>query len=85
MKNDSIKSEMASSVSERQPFLMPKTEKVRGRREYKYRESFLISNWKLFHDALQLHHLTVAHDILPNYGICAAKFWNLILNLWIKN
>jgi hypothetical protein len=40
--------------------------------EYKYKESFLTSNWKLFHDALQLHRITVSHDILPKYGICAA-------------
>lgn len=40
--------------------------------EYKYKESFLTSNWKLFHDAMQLHRLTVSHDILPEYGICAA-------------
>jgi len=40
--------------------------------EYVYSDSFLISNWKLFHDALQLHRITVAHDILPRYGICAA-------------
>ena len=40
--------------------------------EYKYKESFLTSNWKLFHDALQLHRITVSHDILPSYGICAA-------------
>jgi hypothetical protein len=40
--------------------------------EYPYRESFLTSNWKYFHDALQLHRLTVSHDILPKYGICAA-------------
>lgn len=40
--------------------------------EYKYKESFLTSNWKLFHDALQLHRLTVSHDILSKYGICAA-------------
>ena len=39
---------------------------------YPYRESFLTSNWKYFHDALQLHRLTVSHDILPRYGICAA-------------
>ncbi|MDD5711302.1 MAG: hypothetical protein PHY31_00940 [Smithellaceae bacterium] len=37
-----------------------------------YRDSFLNSNWKLFHDALQIHRLTVLHDILPRYGICAA-------------
>jgi len=40
--------------------------------EYPYKESFLSSNWKLFHDALQLHQVTVSHDILPKYGICAA-------------
>ncbi|MEN6331297.1 MAG: DUF6765 family protein [Smithella sp.] len=40
--------------------------------EYTYKESFLTSNWKLFHDALQLHRITVSHDILPKYGICAA-------------
>lgn len=40
--------------------------------EYTYKETFLTSNWKLFHDALQLHRITVSHDILPNYGICAA-------------
>ncbi len=37
-----------------------------------YRNTFLTSNWKLFHDALQQHRLTVLHDILPKYGICAA-------------
>ncbi|MEN6375408.1 MAG: DUF6765 family protein [Smithella sp.] len=40
--------------------------------EHEYKESFLTSDWKLFHDALQLHRITVAHDILPKYGICAA-------------
>lgn len=40
--------------------------------EYAYQDEFLTSNWKLFHDALQLHRLTVSHDILPKYGICAA-------------
>jgi hypothetical protein len=39
---------------------------------YSYQDGFLKSNWKLFHDALQLHRITVAHDILPKYGICAA-------------
>jgi hypothetical protein len=39
---------------------------------YPYNKSFLTSNWKLFHDALQLHRLTVSHDILPKYSICAA-------------
>ncbi len=40
--------------------------------EYVYQDAFLTSNWKLFHDALQLHRFTVSHDILPRYGICAA-------------
>ena len=39
---------------------------------YPYRDTFLASNWKFFHDALQLHRLTVTRDILPRYGICAA-------------
>lgn len=37
-----------------------------------YRDEFLESDWKMFHDALQLHRLTVLHEILPKYGICAA-------------
>jgi hypothetical protein len=39
---------------------------------YTYQTAFLTSNWKLFHDALQQHRLTILHDILPKYGICAA-------------
>lgn len=39
---------------------------------YSYSPDFLRSDWKLFHDAMQQHRLTVAHDILPQYGICAA-------------
>jgi hypothetical protein len=39
---------------------------------YSYRDDFLKNNWKSFHDALQLHRITVSHDILPKYGICAA-------------
>lgn len=41
------------------------------KREYRYHPEFLNSNWKLFHDAVQEHLLTVLHDILPNYGICS--------------
>ncbi len=37
-----------------------------------YRDEFLDSDWKMFHDALQQHRLMVLHDILPKYGICAA-------------
>ena len=40
--------------------------------KFPYKDSFLTSNWKLFHDALQLHRITISHDILPIYGICAA-------------
>jgi hypothetical protein len=43
-----------------------------GDEVYEYKESFLSSNWKLFHDALQAHRFDVIHDILPRYGICAA-------------
>jgi hypothetical protein len=39
---------------------------------YPYSPSFLSSDWKLFHDAAQVHHSAVVHDILPRYGICAA-------------
>ncbi len=37
-----------------------------------YRPDFLKSNWKLFHDATQAHRFYVVHDLLPQYGICAA-------------
>ena len=40
--------------------------------KFPYDPSFLESNWKLFHDALQDHRFTIIHDILPKYGICAA-------------
>lgn len=43
-----------------------------GREVYPYRKSFLKSNWKYFHDALQGHRFDVLHDVLPKYGICAA-------------
>jgi hypothetical protein len=36
-----------------------------------YKDDFLQSNWKMFHDALQQHRLSLLHDILPKYGICA--------------
>lgn len=38
---------------------------------HEYRDGFLESNWKRFHDAVQAHRLAVLHDILPYYGICA--------------
>ncbi|QOJ22313.1 MAG: hypothetical protein HRU78_00520 [Gammaproteobacteria bacterium] len=40
--------------------------------KFEIRSSFLTSNWKLFHDALQLHRFYVIHELLPRYGICAA-------------
>ena len=43
-----------------------------GRKEYAYTHAFMHSDWKLFHDALQVHRLDILHDILPKYGICAA-------------
>jgi hypothetical protein len=39
---------------------------------FPYSASFLSSNWKLFHDALQAHHFYVIHELLPQYGICVA-------------
>jgi len=39
---------------------------------YAYREAFLESRWKRFHDALILHRYDVVHRILPRYGICTA-------------
>lgn len=39
---------------------------------FKYQASFLESDWKMFHDALQAHRFAVIYDILPRYGICAA-------------
>lgn len=42
-----------------------------GTEEHPYNESFLTSDWKMFHDAAKEHRLTVIDDILPKYGICA--------------
>jgi hypothetical protein len=44
----------------------------KGDEVYPYSPTFLKSNWKLFHDALQAHRFNVIHDILPRYGICVA-------------
>jgi hypothetical protein len=41
-------------------------------RPFIYKTSFLTSDWKMFHDALQAHRFEVMHDILPKFGICAA-------------
>jgi hypothetical protein len=43
-----------------------------GIEQYSYSSAFLSSDWKLFHDAAQVHRSAVVHDILPRYGICAA-------------
>lgn len=43
-----------------------------GFERFQYSEAFLTSDWKLFHDALQIHRSDVVHEILPRYGICAA-------------
>ncbi|MBH8566601.1 hypothetical protein I8748_31365 [Nostoc sp. CENA67] len=42
----------------------------RGNEIFPYHPSFLTSDWKLFHDALQSHHFYIVHDLLPKYGIC---------------
>jgi hypothetical protein len=39
---------------------------------HQYDPSFLTSDWKKFHDAVQQHRLALLHDVLPQYGICAA-------------
>jgi len=41
-----------------------------GNYQYTFSDSFMNSNYKRFHDALQEHRLTILHDILPNYGLC---------------
>lgn len=43
-----------------------------GYERFDYAKGFLASDWKLFHDALQVHRSSVVHEILPRYGICAA-------------
>ena len=48
------------------------SEKDSGIEYYPYSPSFLSSDWKLFHDAAQVHRSAVVHDVLPKYGICAA-------------
>lgn len=39
---------------------------------FPYNESFLKSDWKMFHDALLAHRFFIIYDLLPKYGICAA-------------
>lgn len=43
-----------------------------GFEKYCYSPEFLNSHWKRFHDALQVHRADVVHEVLPQYGICAA-------------
>jgi len=43
-----------------------------GREIFSFRKTFLRSNWKLFHDAIQALRFDVIHDVLPKYDICAA-------------
>lgn len=43
-----------------------------GLERFEYFDSFLLSDWKLFHDSLQVHRSDIVHEILPKYGICAA-------------
>jgi hypothetical protein len=38
---------------------------------FEYSQGFLVSNWKLFHDAATAHQHDVLKEILPNFGICA--------------
>jgi hypothetical protein len=39
---------------------------------FPWKDEFLTSDWKMFHDALQAHRFDVLHDVLPKFGICAA-------------
>lgn len=43
-----------------------------GDEVYKWRNDFLVSDWKMFHDAAQAHRFSILHNILPRYGIIAA-------------
>ncbi|MCP3901671.1 MAG: hypothetical protein GY707_18330, partial [Desulfobacteraceae bacterium] len=40
--------------------------------KFRFSPEFMDSDWKLFHDALQLHRIDIIRNILPKYGICAA-------------
>ncbi|MDH3349422.1 MAG: hypothetical protein OEM02_15150 [Desulfobulbaceae bacterium] len=39
---------------------------------FRFTPDFMDSDWKLFHDALQIHRIDIIRNILPKYGICAA-------------
>ena len=43
-----------------------------GHEVFIFKKTFMNSNWKKFHDALQAHRFDILHDVLPKYGICAA-------------
>ena len=43
-----------------------------GQELFYFKQSFILSDWKLFHDALQAYRLDVLHTVLPRYGICVA-------------
>lgn len=42
--------------------------------EFTFSSSFMNSDWKKFHDALQAHRFFILHELLPSYGIlCCSK------------
>jgi len=43
-----------------------------GYERYPFSKEFITSDWKLFHDAIQVHRNAIVRDVLPRYGICAA-------------
>ncbi|WP_075255792.1 DUF6765 family protein [Herbaspirillum camelliae] len=44
----------------------------RDENPYTFTEGFSTSNWKKFHDALQVHRLYILSDLLPRFGLIAA-------------
>ncbi|WP_411992093.1 DUF6765 family protein [Agarivorans sp. DSG3-1] len=40
--------------------------------QYTFKEEFLESDWKCFHDALKTFRIEMVRDVLPKYGICIA-------------
>lgn len=43
-----------------------------GEETFTFKEEFLQSDWKHFHDAVQYHRLFVLHELLPRFGLCAS-------------
>ncbi|WP_342619801.1 DUF6765 family protein [Rhodoferax sp. GW822-FHT02A01] len=43
-----------------------------GDERFHFDESFLASDWKRFHDAVQYHRLFILHELLPRFGLCAS-------------